>query len=94
MFLEILRNSQKDLCQRFFFNEVAALSTETLLKKRLWHRCFPVSFPKSLTTPFLQNTTGRLCFYVCSFKGHFFLDYFLTQVAKLNPHQISEFETE
>ena len=32
----------------------------TLLKKRLWHRCFPVNFVKFLRTPFLQNTSGRL----------------------------------
>ena len=31
-----------------------------LLKKRLWHRCFPVNFVKFLRTPFLQNTSGRL----------------------------------
>ena len=27
----------------------------TLLKKRLWHRCFPVNFSKLLRTPFTQN---------------------------------------
>ena len=32
----------------------------TLLKKRLWRRCFPVNFAKFLRTPFLQNTSGRL----------------------------------
>ena len=32
----------------------------TLLKKRLWHRCFPVNFAKFLWAPFLQNTSGRL----------------------------------
>ena len=32
----------------------------TLLKKRLWHRCFPVNFAKFLRLPFLQNTSGRL----------------------------------
>ena len=32
----------------------------TLLKKRLWHRYFPVNFANFLRTPFLQNTTGRL----------------------------------
>ena len=32
----------------------------TLFKKRLWHTCFPVNFAKSLRTPFLQNTSGRL----------------------------------
>ena len=32
----------------------------TLLKKSLWHRCFPVNFAKFLRTKFLQNTSGRL----------------------------------
>ena len=32
----------------------------TSLKKRLWHRCFPVNFAKFLRTPFLQNTSWRL----------------------------------
>ena len=32
----------------------------TLLKRRLWHRCFPVNFAKFLRTPFLQNTFGWL----------------------------------
>ena len=32
----------------------------TLLKKRLWYRCFPVNFGKFLRTPFLQNTSGPL----------------------------------
>ena len=32
----------------------------TLLKKRLWHRCFSVNFAKFLRTPFLQNTYGGL----------------------------------
>ena len=44
----------KHLCQSFFFNKVPGLRTATLLKKRLWHRCFSVNFAK------LQNTSGRL----------------------------------
>ena len=32
----------------------------TLLKKRLWHRSFPVNFAKFLRIPFLRNTSGRL----------------------------------
>ena len=32
----------------------------TLLKKRLWHRYFPVNFVIFLRIPFLQNTSGRL----------------------------------
>ena len=43
-----------------FFNKVAGLSPATLLKMRLWHRCFPVNFAKFLRTTFLQNTFGRL----------------------------------
>ena len=37
-----------------------SLRPATLLKKRLWHRCFPVNFAKFSRTPFLQNTSGRL----------------------------------
>ena len=43
----------KHLCQSFFW-------PATLLKKKLWHRCFPVNFAKFLRTPFLQNTSKRL----------------------------------
>ena len=35
------------------------LESATLLKKNLWHRCFPVNFTKFLRTPFLQNTSGQ-----------------------------------
>ena len=47
----------KLLYQSLFSNKVAAA---TLLKKKLWHRCFPVNFPTFLRTPFLQNISGRL----------------------------------
>ena len=40
------------LCQSLFFNKIAGLTPATLLKKRLWHRCFPVNFVKFLRTPF------------------------------------------
>ena len=43
-----------------FFNKIAGLRPATLLKKRLWHKCFPVNFAKFLRTPFLQNSSGRL----------------------------------
>ena len=43
-----------------FFNKVAGLRPVTLLKKRLWQRCFPVNFVKFLRTPLLQNTSGQL----------------------------------
>ena len=40
-----------------FFYKVAGLRPATLLKKRLWHWCFPVNFTKFLRRPFLQNTS-------------------------------------
>ena len=36
--------TRKHLCQSFFFNKFAGLRPATLLKKRLWHRCFPLNF--------------------------------------------------
>ena len=36
-----------------FFNK--GLRPATLLKKRLWHKCFPVNFTKFLGTPFLTE---------------------------------------
>ena len=43
-----------------FFNKVARLRPATLLKKKLWHRCFPANFAKFLRASFLQNTYGRM----------------------------------
>ena len=45
----------KHLCKSLFFNKVADLRPETLLKKRLWQRYFPVNFEKFLRTPFLTE---------------------------------------
>ena len=50
----------KQLCQSLSFNKVVGLRHAALLKKKLWHSCFPVNFTKFLRTPFLQNTSGRL----------------------------------
>ena len=53
----VLRNfakfTWKHLSQSLFFDKVADLRLATLLKKRLWHRCFPMHFVKFLRTPFL-----------------------------------------
>ena len=55
-FKGVLRNftkfTGKYLCQNIFFNIIAGLRPVTLLKKRLWHRCFPENFVKFLRTPF------------------------------------------
>ena len=56
----------------------------TLLKKRLWHRCFPVNFAKLLRTPFLQNTSGRLLLLVRAY-GHYFLKtYFYSKTTEFS----------
>ena len=51
---------KKHLCQGLFLNKVAGLGTATLLKKKLWHSCFPVNFAKLLRTPILKNICKRL----------------------------------
>ena len=47
------KNSQENNCARVSF-------LIKFIKKRLWHKCFPVNYAKSLRTPFLQNTHKRL----------------------------------
>ena len=39
------------MCQDLFFNKVAGLRPGTLLKTRLWHKCFLVNFAKFIRTP-------------------------------------------
>ena len=70
----------KHLCQRLFFNKVAGLRPATLLKKSLWHRCFPVNSAKFLRTPFLQNTFGRLILYFNRTERHLTMENFFTKV--------------
>ena len=41
-----------------FFNKLAGLRPEILLKERLWYSCFLVNFAKFLRTPFLHNISG------------------------------------
>ena len=52
----VLRNfskfTGKHLCQVLFYNKVAGPEPATLLKARLWHRCFLMNFAKLLRTPF------------------------------------------
>ena len=45
----------KQLCQSLFFNKVAGLRCATLLKKKLWYRCFPVNFAKFFRTSFFTE---------------------------------------
>ena len=45
----------KHFCQSLFFNKVAGLKPATLLKERLWHRCFPVNFGKFVRKSFFTE---------------------------------------
>ena len=63
----VLRNftkfTGKHLCQSLFLIKFPC----NFIKKRLWHKCFPVNFVKFLRTAFLQNTSWRLLLCVISF---------------------------
>ena len=50
VFLKISQNSQENenICARVSFLIKLQVRPATLLKKRLWHRCFAVNFPKFL----------------------------------------------
>ena len=52
------RNCDHRIISQMFFR--SSQHPVTLLKKRLWHKCFPVNFEKFLRTTVLQNTSGRL----------------------------------
>ena len=67
----VLRNfskfTGKHQCQSLF-----CLRPATLLKKRLWHRCFPVNFEKFLITLFLTEHLRwlLLCFDILTGAKH------------------------
>ena len=43
-----------------FFNKVAGQRPVTLLKQRLWYKCFSLNFEKILKTFLLKNTSGGI----------------------------------
>ena len=65
----VLRNftkfTGKHLCESLFFNKVAGLACN-FIKKRLWHRCFPVNFVKFLRTPFFIEHLWWLLLSLCN----------------------------
>ena len=80
VFLEILQHSQENTCARIsFFNKFADLRPATLLKKRLWHRCFTVNSTKFLRTPFLTEHLRWLLLIKVLLK-ELTTDYFLQEI--------------
>ena len=68
VFPEVSQNPQESNCVRvsFLIKLVASClpaCLPPLLKKRLWHRCFPVNFAKFLRTPFCRTPQGD-CFWI------------------------------
>ena len=76
----VLRNfakfTRKHLCQSVLFNK--GLGLATLIKKRLWHRCFLVNFTKFLKKPFLTEHLWWLLLYL---ELIFFLRSFLNMTS-------------
>ena len=54
----------KHFCWSLFFNKVAGLRPATLLKKRLWQRCFLMNFVKFLRTQFFIKHFRCLLLYL------------------------------
>ena len=50
------------------FVKFIRLRPAALLKKRLWHRCFPVNFQKFLRTPFLTEHQATAAEYLLKIK--------------------------
>ena len=53
--LNFAKFTGKDLYQGVFLNKVAGLRPATSLRKRLWHRCFPLNFAKFIRTSFYRT---------------------------------------
>ena len=89
VFLEISQNSQENnrgqslSCNKVagpacnFIKKETLARPSTLLKKRLWHRCFPVNFEKFLRTPFLIEHLWWLLLLLLCFAVHMELLYLL-----------------
>ena len=75
VFRNFAKFTGKYLCQSFFLHKVVGLRPATLLKKRPWHRWFPVNFVKFLRTSFLTEHLRWLLLEACLYKQ------FLTHIS-------------
>ena len=53
----------KHLCQSLFYNKVSGPRAANILKKELWHKCFPVNFFQKFSEHFFHRTPPKYCFY-------------------------------
>ena len=99
--LKISQISQETTWARvFFLNNVAGLRPVTLLKKRLWHRCLPVSFVTFLRAPIsiehfwwlllpMANFKYFVAEYINNMSGHFWVILRLEYWAKFDFEKIT-----
>ena len=70
VFKEIFKNSMENTCARVSF-----LIKNFIIKKRLWHRCFPVNFAKFLRTPSFTEHLRWLLLkmrqFITKYKGYY-----------------------
>ena len=79
---KFLKIHRKAPLPKSLFDKVAGLRLAFLLKKRFWHRCFPMNFAKYLGTLFLQKTSSSC-----------FLDMFLFELSSvISKVSIADFE--
>ena len=79
---KLLKIHRKAPLPKSLFDKVAGLRLAFLLKKRFWHRCFPMNFAKYLGTLFLQKTSSSC-----------FLDMFLFELSSvISKVSIADFE--
>ena len=79
----------KHLCQSLFLNKVAGRPA-TLLKKRLWNRCFLVNFVKFFRTPFRWLLLIMISHATSLKQTYFFFAYFLEYVLLFLDDHVDE----
>ena len=85
--------TDKHRCQSLFLNKVADLRPATLLRNRLWHRCFPVNFAKFLRTSFIIEhlwwlllnpvTDRNVNFMIILWSDHMIISYYHIRIEQL-----------
>ena len=93
VFLKISQNIQENSSARVSFLIKLQAGRLQLIKKRLWHWCFPVNFTKFVTTPYICNISYITPPVVASVKLTFLLFFFshLTTFSENFKRRILEF---
>ena len=89
----VLRNlakfTVKHLCQSLFIIKVAGPRLGTLIKKRLWHRCFLANFAKFLRTSFLTEKLRWLLLSMVYILLEFYVSYEFLLLLWIKPSRVT-----